>query len=212
MDHDSPDPSSFEKLGRAFPKELRIAILICVGLALYVTQTEPKLWDWRLISALATAIIYLVYTFFSEKKPLPKKQIFWEELLKINSTYGDIETEQENKAWLSLGGAWINSGTDKSELEISESHAESFFCHIKMAKRRPRDGGGGFELIEELTAIYVSEVKPEELRARWWKGWTHRVGYYTKPDGTLYEWHTASVRRFFKNNKSPTAIDSQQRK
>jgi hypothetical protein len=152
MDHDSPDPSSFEKLGRAFPKELRIAILVCVGLALYLTKTEPKLWDWGLISALATAILYLVFAFFSEKKPLPKKQIFWAELIKTNSTYGDVETEEEKKAWLSLGGAWVNSGTDKQELEISESHDKSFFCHIKMG-RRLHSGGGGFDLFEEPTAI-----------------------------------------------------------
>ena len=205
MDHDSPDPSSFEKIGRAFPKELRIAILVCVGMALYLTKTEPRLWDWGLISALATAIIYLVFTFFSEKKSLPKKQIFWAELLKINSTYGDIETEQEKKAWLSLGGAWIKSGTDKLELEISESHAESFFCHIKMA-RRLHSGGGGFDLLEEPTAIYLSEVNPEELNARWWKGLTHRVGYYTKPDGTVYEWYTAKVRLFLKNNTPPNNL------
>ena len=40
MEHDIPDSGSFEKFNRVFPKGIREAFLVAIGIAMYLVKTE----------------------------------------------------------------------------------------------------------------------------------------------------------------------------
>lgn len=198
---ESHEVSIIEKLNRVLPPGLREGCAVGFVLGYYLVTIPRAKWEWPTVSVLAATGLSLFVHFFQQRRPKPKLDIFWDDLVRLSDLVGDRQSKDERSMTQQFGRRTLqNMGQRDIKVEVSRRTREWFFSFVKDDWRYTNFGK---EHVEADAMFYISEVSRESMLGRWWSGQVYRVGYYTTPDGTRFEWFTASVIEFLKRHKVP---------
>lgn len=185
------DPASLgEKFNRILPKNIREASAILAALILLAVDK----WPGVAFTLLVGAFLSLFQRIFTERKPKPIFQPFFDEMwlasqLPADADYPKVALDQIDH---------VNEGV--FHLRIDHKQRDSFFSNNFRYKKTVF---GGLKSETEEVAIYATEIPPSSMYGRWWEGLLFRAGNYTTAEGNVFQWFTADPRKALEKHPLP---------